>query len=331
MSEHYYLEDVDRCESVEGFYLLTDASIRVSRNDSLYLYARLTDASGSMDAVFWNYLGDVDEECKGEIVYIRAVGSEYSGRIQLVLSEIRFPTEEETMLYVDLEEIIPGPMKTCARRLSDLEDIMKTVEDEDCRKICEHILEKYGGLVWTMPASESGHHSYIRGWLVHTVDMLCAAEDMARVYEQLDRDLLLTGVFLHDVGKFRLFEFSKYGLVTGYTAEGLLLGRSVLAVLEIQEAAARYHVPRDKVMLLLHMVLAHYDAPERGLPNAPAFPEACVLAHLNKMDIAVDRYGSAMSVMDKGTFSAVIPGLDRRVFNREYMTMILREDEDDEV
>ena len=331
MNDHYYLEDVDRSESVEGFYLLADASIRLSRNDSPYLYARVTDISGSMDAVFWNYLGDMDEDCKGEVVYIRAVGSEYNGKIQLVLSEIRFPTEAETMLHVDLEEIIPGAMMTYASRMNDLEDAMNTVEDEDCRKMYEYIREKYGSLVWTMPASEGGHHSYVHGWLAHTVDMLRAAEDIARVYEHLDRDLLLTGVFMHDVGKFRLFELSKYGLVTGYTAEGLLLGRSVLAVLEIQEAAAKFKVPKEKVVLLLHMVLAHYDASERGTPITPAFPEACVLAHLNKMDIAVDRYATAMSVMDKSTFSGVIPGLDGRVFNREFMTTLKRkEDEDDE-
>ncbi len=325
MNDHYYLEDVDRSESVEGFYLLADASIRLSRNDSPYLYARVTDITGSMDAVFWNYTGDMDEDCKGEIVYIRAVGGVYNGKIQLVLSEIRFPTAEESALQVDLDEIIPSAGQSQSQLLDELKRVMGQIEDENCRNIYEYICRKYGSLVWSMPASDGRHHSFVHGWLSHTVDMLRAAEHVARVYEHVDRDLLLTGVFLHDVGKFRLFELSKFGLVTGYTAEGLLLGHPVMGVLEIQEAASGCDVPKEKVTLLIHMVLTAHSGPERGGSIEPAFPEAYILAQLNQMDIGLDQYGEAMGKLNSGEFSAFIHGLDRRVFCRDYLSMIGRE------
>lgn len=331
MRKHYYLVEIELNEPVEGFYLLKDVSIQANCCNSPCLFAHLADVSCSTDAVFWNYSGNVDEACRGEIVYIRGALSNCSGQIQLVLSEIRRPTEEEMQLHVDLEELIPSAKVTYEWELNTLENIMKTVKDEDCRKIYEYIREKYGRLMWTMPATDGGHHSHTAGWLTHTVNMLRMAETIASCYcGFLDRDLLLTGVFLHDVGKFRSFTFSRYGLVTGYTTEGLLLGGSVLSALEIREAAAKLNVPNDKVMLLLHMVLSRYDAPEQGMANDAAFPEAYVLACLNKMDIAMDRYINAMVPAGKGNFSAEIPELNRRVYYREEMKRITPEDKEED-
>jgi 3'-5' exoribonuclease len=143
------------------------------------------------------------------------------------------------------------------------------------------------------PAGIRHHHAYIGGLLEHVVALLEGAERLLPLYPEVDRDLLLMGVFLHDVGKVRELSYSR-SLI--YTDEGQLLGHLVIGVEMLTEKVARVpdltgeSFPRELLLRLKHMILAHHGTYEFGSPKLPMTPEAIALHYLDNFDAKVHSF-----------------------------------------
>ena len=319
MYNHIRIIDMAIGEVIDGFYILSDAKVRKSRNDSPYLCAKLTDASGSIDARFWDYASYIMEDGTGEVVHIRGAVGSYNERKQLMLSEIRFITQEESC-HLSLSDLVPHAPMPAGQLFGRLEAFVESIEDKECRSICNYFLGCYSPAILKTPAAKSIHHGFVHGWLMHTVSMLNAADSITSQYPNIDRDLLMTGVFLHDIGKFREFELSQYGLVTDYSREGQLIGHPVLGVLLLLEAAEVQSVAGERITLLAHMILSHHGSVEHGAVVTPAFAEAELLAHLDMMDARIEQYAEVTANMDPNTFSPYVYGLDKRIFHKVPVT-----------
>jgi 3'-5' exoribonuclease len=163
------------------------------------------------------------------------------------------------------------------------------------------------------------HHAYIGGLLEHVVRLLEAADRLLPLYPELDRDLLLTGIFLHDIGKVR--ELS-YGRVFSYTDEGQLIGHLVIGVEMLNEKAARVPdltgepFPTEILLRLKHMIVSHHGALEFGSPKLPMTPEAIALHYLDNLDAKVHTFARDIRE-DRNQASAWTPfnqSLQRRLF-----------------
>jgi 3'-5' exoribonuclease len=169
------------------------------------------------------------------------------------------------------------------------------------------------------PAGIRNHHAYVGGLLEHVVRLLEAAERLLPLYPELNRDLLLMGVFLHDAGKVRELSYER---VFGYTDEGQLVGHIVIGVEMLDEKVAQVPnltgepFPKELLLRLKHMILSHHGTYEFGSPRLPMTPEAIALHHLDNLDAKVHSFARDIRDDRQGP-SAWTPynhSLQRRLF-----------------
>ena len=137
-------------------------------------------------------------------------------------------------------------------------------------------------------------------------------ERVCEVYTNLDRDLVAAGVILHDIEKLNEIESESDGIATGYSFEGQMLGHIIQGVKTIDRLTAELGFPREKAIMLEHMILAHHYEPEFGSPKKPLFPEAEVLHYLDILDARMFDMQAALDATEPGEFSDRVWTLDNR-------------------
>ena len=137
------------------------------------------------------------------------------------------------------------------------------------------------------PAGMRLHHAYIGGLLQHSVDVAVLASSMADTIGGLDKDLIIAGALLHDVGKLNEISAS---MGFPYTTEGRLLGHISMSAAIVQEAAAKARVTGPKLQHLLHIILSHHGEPEKGSPIACATKEAFIVHYADEVDAIMNQF-----------------------------------------
>jgi 3'-5' exoribonuclease len=169
------------------------------------------------------------------------------------------------------------------------------------------------------PAGVRQHHAYVGGLLEHVVTLLEGADRLAALYPELDRDLLLSGVFLHDIGKVRELTYERS---FGYSDEGQLIGHLVIGVEMLNEQVGRTAdltgepFPQELLLRLKHMILSHHGSYEFGSPKLPMTPEAIALHHLDNFDAKLHRFTRLIREdgNDGSSWTPYDQSLDRRLF-----------------
>ncbi|MDR1028389.1 MAG: HD domain-containing protein, partial [Clostridiales Family XIII bacterium] len=169
------------------------------------------------------------------------------------------------------------------------------------------------------PAAAKNHHAEYAGLLYHVKRMLMMAERFCEVYTNLSKDLLVTGVLIHDMEKLNEMNADTNGVVSEYTFEGILLGHLIQGIVSVDRLSEELAIPHEKKIMLEHMVLSHHYEPEYGSPKRPLFPEAEALHYLDMIDSKMFDMEEAMFGAEPGAFSDRIWTLDnRRVYRRTW-------------
>ena len=243
MIQNPNLADVRPGDEIDGFYLLSDATVRSSTNGSRYLSATLCDRSGSLDLKMWDYTLTIGPNDNGSAVRVRGQVLDYRGTRQLNVRQLRLAEEKDG---VEAESLVPTAPIDAEEAMAYVEERIGSLQDEDYRKLAETIFARHRDRFRTIPAAKSVHHGFRSGLLMHTANMLQTADWLADLYaEVIHRDLLLTGVLLHDIAKLREFDFSPLGTVKDYSVEGRLLGHPVMGATETAETAEALGVPKE--------------------------------------------------------------------------------------
>lgn len=154
------------------------------------------------------------------------------------------------------------------------------------------------------PAAKKVHHAIRGGLLYHTYRMFKNAQSIASVYHTyINRELLISGVILHDIGKVRELDSNKLGVVDDYSKEGKLLGHIVEGVIMVHDAAKELQTPEEIELLLKHMIVSHHGLEENGSPKKPMTLEAEILHYLDEMDASVYQFEDTLKGVSKGKFS----------------------------
>ena len=271
---------------VDQLFLATHKQLRPNRNGQLYLQVELADKSGMITGRLWN-ASDDDYAAFEDGDYVRVEGHTqlYSGALQLIVTAI----ERADPRTVDEREFQVLTADDLVRLGTELAAVLGTLRPGPLRELADEILAD-ADLVTALsrtPAGVKHHHAYAGGLLDHVVNLLRLADRVAPLYPELDRDLLLVGVLVHDIGKVRELE-SRHGF--SYTDEGQLLGH-VLLGLEIVDAKirgieARTGQPFDPeaAVRVKHMIASHHGQYEFGSPKLPMTLEAVALHHLDHLD-----------------------------------------------
>ena len=306
------IADMRSGDIVEGFYILKGAYPKTTAAGKPFLSASLADASGVIDAKVWDYTGPIGVADEGRIIKLRGTVSEYRGTPQIVIDRIRLRTESDP---VELSALVPVAPIDAGVYLQKVDDLLDSMADADYQRLCRELLRRHLADFQQIPAAKSVHHGFLRGLLMHTVDMLTMAGFLAGQYRAvIDRDLLLAGTLLHDFAKSKEFVFSELGLVTNYSTGGQLLGHLVMGAQEVADTAKELGIPDDKSMLVQHMILSHHGEPEFGAAVRPLFAEAELLSYIDMIDSRMEIYREVLSDLPVGEFSDRIFALERRVY-----------------
>ena len=301
----------------EGFLLVRSAEQRASANGSKYLDMTLCDRTGDINAKMWD--GTVHPPKNGSIIKVRAVVTEYNGRLQLRVNKLR---EAEEADQVDMSLLVPCAPYPPQQMLGEITAAIDQMKNATLQKVLRELIAMAGDKLVYFPAAQRLHHAERSGLLHHTTTMLKGARQMLQVYPWLDADLLCAGVIAHDLSKIREMQSDDAGNVNDYTVEGLLLGHLVRGVTQVREAARRAGIPDEDeyVLLLEHMVISHHGEAEFGSPRPPMFPEAEMLHWLDVLDARMNEMNGIVRRTPAGAFSEKIWSLDRRVYHPHYLS-----------
>ena len=201
--------------------------------------------------------------------------------------------------------------------LKEIEDTLESFTNDDLKKLTRGMLGLAGDRLTWFPAAQRMHHAERSGLLHHTTDMLRLARALLEIYPWLNRDLLLAGVIIHDLGKIEEMKSDKTGNVTDYTRDGQLLGHLVRGITNLNRVAEETGVTGESLVLLEHMLLSHHGESEYGSPKPPMFAEAEALHWIDIMDARMNTMKTVTDKTPPGAFSEKIFSLDRRVYHPE--------------
>ena len=272
--------------SVEQVFRATHKQLRPNRNGQLFLQVELADRSGSITGRLWNAsAADYDAFEDGDYVRVEGTTQLYSGALQLILTSI---ARVDPRSVDESEFLVLGPADI-ARLDDELAALLATVAPGALADLVAEV--RADGHLMTAflrsPAGVKQHHAHVGGLLVHVVTLLRLVDRVAPLYPAVDRDLLLVGAFLHDIGKTVELE-SERGF--SYTDAGQLLGHVVLGleILEekiqaLQERSGAEFDPAT-ALRLKHMIVSHHGEYEYGAPRLPMTLEAVLLHQLDALD-----------------------------------------------
>lgn len=296
-------------EPVDLYLFIKQSTKGVTQQGSPFMSLVLQDKSGDLEAKLWD-TGEEQERlyAAAEIVRVGGEVHEYRGKNQLRIKSIRPVKAEEGITMSDL---VPSAEKSKEDLMDELMQFFFEMKNPQIQRITRHLIKKHQEAFMMYPAATRNHHDYVSGLLDHVVSMLKLSKAVADLYPTLNKDLLYSGVILHDIGK--VIELSG-PVAAHYTVEGNLLGHISIMVTEIAKAADELDVSGEEVMLLQHMVLSHHGKEEWGSPKRPMLPEAEMLHYIDNIDAKMNMLNRAMSKTAPGEFSERIFPLENRSF-----------------
>ena len=281
-----FVEQLRDGESLDEIYLVTDKQLRVNRNGIPFIQMELRDRTGAIPARLFNAGESVFRTFdNGDYVQCEGKSQLFQGGMQVVLDRLE---------KVDPHKVLPSDFlaqseQEIPKLYERLRGHLHRLQNPHLRALAECFLmdDPFVRAFTTCPAGVKLHHAYLGGLLEHTVVMMDIADRVVPFYPGADKDLVITGLFLHDIGKTRELSFSK---AFGYTDEGQLIGHIPMGVEMLTEKLAQVPeltgeaFPRELMVRLKHLILSHHGTHEFGSPKVPMTPEAMLVHSIDMMD-----------------------------------------------
>ncbi len=288
-----YIDDLmgfDEGKGFDSYFLVLAKQQRTTKQNKPYLSLTLGDKRGQIEGRVWE-LGDpriAKDFERGDIVKVRGSVSRYDDRAQVKVDQLRKALDGEA----DKMDMLPATTRDVAELWAELQAVVASITNPDLKRLLNALLDDpaIAEAYRIAPAARQLHHAWLGGLLEHVVSLLGLADRVASHYPMLDRDLLVTGVILHDIGKIRELSWD-----TGfnYTVEGVLLGHIQMGVDLAEKTIAGLPGFPDRLRtLVLHMILSHHGKLEFGSPKLPMIPEALVLNFVDDLDAKMQAMAS---------------------------------------
>ncbi len=280
-----FVKDLAAGMQVDEVFLVKESSLAKTKKGDDYIRATLSDSSGDVHLRRWDAKPALFTECypSGAFVRVRAMVEEYQGKMQLVAREERPVAPSE----VELSDFMAASPYDTDEMLAELDTIVETVGDKGLRELLESFMkdDKLRAKLVAAPAAYAYHHAYTGGLLEHTLWVTRQGAAICEVNDRLDRDLLLTGCILHDIGKVEELS-SEPGF--DYTDSGRLMGHITIGTLMVRERGRKVKaLRREHLDLVCHYILSHHGQREYGAPVLPATAEAVAIHHLDNLDAKI--------------------------------------------
>jgi 3'-5' exoribonuclease len=312
--KNQYVSQLQEGDYVNDYFVAVRKDVRPRQNGGKFLGMVFKDRTGEIGGVMWNNAVEVAKLFEvGDVVSVRAKVNTYQGRLQLQVDQV-LPLQESDYNIEDLVYTHENTNKDFAR----LRAVLDTVQNPFLRQLLDSFWsdEAFIDRLNAAAAAKKWHHEYRGGLVRHCYEMAKIAETMCDLYPELDRDILLTGVLIHDLGK---LEEMDHDLFVDYNNAGKLLGHLQLGCDMLQTRIAAIENFPDKLrMELLHAILSHHGSFENGSPVLPKTLEAIVLHHIDNLDAQAAAFTRVIAeTRERGQeWSDYLPLIDRVIWTK---------------
>ncbi|MGH9500964.1 MAG: 3'-5' exoribonuclease YhaM family protein [Terriglobales bacterium] len=281
--KEFFLSDCVQHENqvITSSFVVASKQVKPKKTGEPYLALTLGDRSGLIEAKMWDNVEDcLNAFDADDFVKIKGLLNKYKNRFQITIHKIRKLGDAE----IDFADYLPKTTKDVGELWQTLAGFVATFQNSHLKALVEafmadsEIAEAYRNA----PAAKTLHHAYIGGLLDHVVSLCRSCDLICRNYPQINRDLLLTGAFFHDIGKIHELTYNRS---FSYTTRGQLLGHMIIELEMLQAKLAQLpDFPGELKTLVEHLIISHHGEYEFGSPKLPMFPEALVLHYLDDLD-----------------------------------------------
>jgi 3'-5' exoribonuclease len=281
--KEFYISDCSQQENkiVTSSFVVASKQVKAKKNGEPYLALILADRTGQIEAKMWDNVEEfIDVFEQDDFLKIKGLVNKYKNRFQLTIHKLRRMEEGD----IDFPDYLPKTKKDIGELWRTLTEFVGTFQNPHLKALVElfmadaEIAERYRNA----PAAKTLHHAYIGGLLDHVVSLFHSCDLICRNYPQVNRDLLLTGAFLHDIGKIQELTYNR---AFSYTTRGQLLGHMIIELEMLQAKLAKLpDFPPELKTLLEHLIISHHGQYDFGSPKLPMFPEALMLHYLDDLD-----------------------------------------------
>ncbi|HSH04071.1 MAG TPA: HD domain-containing protein [Anaerolineae bacterium] len=265
-------------------FILHDVVQRLTRDDRPYLLCTLRDRTGQINAVYWNAPEDVcNWVAAGQIILATGRTATYKDELQITLTNI------EIWSNPDLGELLPASDRPRSEMVAELQQKIDSLA-EPWQGLLTHLLLQppYHQRFINAPAARSMHHAFVSGLLEHSLSMATIADQLAQHYPHVNRDLLIAGALIHDMGK--MIEFEDQASFV-YSDDGRLIGHIVRAIVLVETAAQQLGtISTNDLRQLTHLIASHHGQHEWGAPVVPKTIEAILLHQIDMIDSRVQGF-----------------------------------------
>ncbi len=286
---HAWIKDIKADDHVHGRYLVKVKKTGQTKNGDPFISITLSDRTGDVESRVWENALELSSLFnEGEILEVEGHATSYKNRIQLVISNLKVAGEEDPVIFLE------SASRDINEMMGSLRDIITKIKDTHLKALSNRFLSdrSFMELFKRAPAAKNFHHNYIGGLLEHTLSVCEMSLRVTEQYQNLDRDLMITGAFLHDIGKIREFRYDTW---IEYSDEGRLLGHLVQGIAMVDEKlAGMKNFPNETALRLKHIILSHHGEYEFGSPKRPKFLEAFALHLIDDLDAKMNGLGRFM-------------------------------------
>ncbi len=313
--------EINNNGTVEGFCFVKNMEVKKTAKGVPFLDLILTDSSGEIGAKLWDYKENLHHCVQPNVVVkIRGTVSMFNDAQQLRIDRVRGVIESDG---VRMEDFIPSADYSGEAMYDELFDEVNKFENAQLKRLVLTVLEQNKEKLLYWPAAFKLHHAIRGGLLYHTLSILRLAQAVAAVYPSVEKELLYSGVILHDIAKLREFDVSEAGVVSGYTVEGTLIGHLVRGAMNIERVGDELGIDKELLTLIEHMIISHHGEPEFGAAVRPMFLEAEILSQLDLMDARIYEITQAVSEVQAGEFTPRQWALENRKLYNHGLTETL--------
>ena len=312
---------------IEGVYAIQNCQLGMTKGGKPYLKCLLADRTGRTPGRMWNASEDLVNRLPTDgFVNVEGQTQPYQGEMQIIIQHISpaKPTDN------DLQDLLPSTSKNVPEMFEQVKKILESVADPALKALLAQYLidDQLMDLFRKAPAAMTLHHAYIGGLLEHTLSLLKLAEVFCPLYPKLNGDLIMVGLFIHDLGKCAELKWEQ-GF--GYSDDGQLVGHVARGVIWLEQkadqCAAQGHAISDPLLSVLHhVILSHHGKQEFGALKIPATPEAIAVSLLDNIDAKVQMAVAATREDDTaaqlgGNFTEKIWALETRLYRPDPTTL----------
>ena len=288
LRKNQFIKDLKKDDVVNDVFVVKFKKPVEQYKNGFKFELRLGDSSKEIMLKFW---GPSDEQVVKDLfdsiktnsfVHVQGRINEWNNNFEIStndVAKIKSVSKDE----IDLSDFIPQSNKDINEMFTEVLSYVNTVENEDIKNFLDTLFtdKSFVDSFKTSPASMYLHHGWIGGLLEHTLDVLKICVNVLNSHKSLDRDLVIAGAIIHDIGKIQEFEV---GSSIKVSEEGMLLGHISIGLEKISKMLDKLDIDKTIKLKLKHIILSHHGNLEYGSPKLPAFPEALLIYYADELD-----------------------------------------------